>query len=459
MSQVVDLTESAKVIAALTDRVLGRVITDPDIMMGYSRDQCMIAANGTPLAVVLAHSTSDVQTVMRIATEYRIPVVTRGAGTGLAGGANALDGCIVLSVAAMSEILDIDTVNRLARVQAGVINADLDGAARQHGLFYAPDPGSRSISTIGGNLATNAGGMCCAKYGVTRDHALALTVVLASGEVITAGTLTRKDSCGLALVPLIVGSEGTLGVITEAAVRLTPLPQGRATVVATFRTTGDAIDFVTSSLHQPAAAEIMDRVTVKAVNAMTGMGLDESAGATLIIQLDSSTPDDDATRTTAAAEAHGVIDTFFTTDHTEGSMFMEARRAALPALERLGSVLLDDVCVPVGELPAMQTHIDMIANTHQLTIGTFGHAADGNLHPTIVFDPTDAQAASRASEAFKDIVLAAINLGGTATGEHGVGSLKQPFVAHQVGHTESQLMADVKRAFDPHNLLNPGRAI
>ena len=442
----------------LTRRVTGRVLTDPDITAAYSRDHCMIAEHGTPAAVVLAQSTQDVQAVMRVANHFGTPVVTRGAGTGLAGGANAIDGCIVVSLAAMNRILDIDPIDKLATVEAGVVNADLDAAARRHGLFYAPDPGSRAISSIGGNLATNAGGMCCAKYGVTRDHAVTLTVVLASGEVTTIGTRTRKDAIGLSLVPLIVGSEGTLCIITEATVRLTPVPPACATAVATFADIRDAVEFV-SELRQPAAAELMDRVTVRAVNEMTSMGLDENAGATLIIQLDDA---DAATRIrdcVTAAERHGATETYWTGDPDEGAMFMQARRAALPALERLGTVILDDVCVPVSRLADMQSSIDRIADEHRLLIGTFGHAADGNLHPTIVVDPADAAALHRADAAFHGIVDAALALGGTASGEHGTESLKSPFVTAQVGDTQSRLMQGIRKVFDPHGLLNPGKLL
>ncbi|AXT86352.1 FAD-binding oxidoreductase [Aeromicrobium sp. A1-2] len=448
------------VVDQLRAAAAGSVTEDPAAMEAYRYDQCGFADAGRPLAVVHATSVDDVVATLKIADATATPVVTRGTGTGLAGAANAIDGCIVLSTARLDSILDIDPVARTARVQPGVINGDLDRAAAAHGLWYAPDPGSRDISSIGGNMATNAGGMCCAKYGVTADHALQLTAVLAGGEIIRTGSATRKDVAGLDLTRLLVGSEGTLAVIVEATVRLRPRPAHTATVAATFPTARAAIAAVLAvgDLADPSAVEVMDRTTVAAINAMTQMGLDESAGAVMLIQCDGPGAAAEASACAALATEHGATEVFHTDDPDEGEALMQARRVAYTALERLGTPLLDDVCVAVHRLPDLLDAIEQIAEQFQVTIGTFGHAADGNLHPTIVFDPADADAAARARSAFDAIVRATLALDGTLSGEHGIGVLKAPYLSSQFGEVERALMSRIKAAFDPNGVLNPGKA-
>lgn len=448
------------VVGRLRAALVGSVSDDPAAMAAYRHDQCLFAEAGLPLAVVHASTVDDVVATLKIANSTATPVVTRGAGTGLAGAANAVDGCIVLSTAGLNTIIEIDPLARTATVQPGVINGDLDRAAREHGLWYAPDPGSRGISSIGGNLATNAGGMCCAKYGVTADHAMRLTGVLATGEVIHTGSTTRKDVAGLDLTRLIVGSEGTLAVIVEASVRLLPCPAQTATVAATFPSVHAAIETVLAlgESADPSAVEVMDRTTVAAINAMTQMGLDESAGAVMLIQCDGPAAVMEATSCAAIAEKYGATEVFHTEDPDEGEALMHARRVAYTALERLGTTLLDDVCVAVHKLPELLDAIEQIANRFRVTIGTFGHAADGNLHPTIVFDPADGGAAARARLAFDAIVQATLDLDGTISGEHGIGLLKTPYLPSQIGDAERALMARIKLAFDPNGILNPGKA-
>ncbi|CAN5322047.1 FAD-linked oxidase C-terminal domain-containing protein [soil metagenome] len=449
-----------RVIDALGTQFGSRALFDPEVMLPFLRDQCLIAEHGCPLAVVRAQSINDVQAVMKIASLFSVPVVTRGAGTGLAGGANAVDGCILLSVEKMNRVLSVDVNERLAVVEPGVINAELDRVAAEDGLQYLPDPGSRAISSIGGNIATNAGGMCCAKYGVTKDHIAALKVVLPSGELIRTGSATRKNVTGLDLTGLMVGSEGTLGVIVEATVRLHLRKLGNSTVVMTFGSVSEAIDavlVVTSSIV-PASLEIMDATTIRAVNEFTGMGIDVGDGAVLIATFDGPQGPAEAVQCESIAASSGSVDAFRTDDVDEGLMLMEARRAALPALERLGATLLDDVAVPVPNLPAMVQAIEKQASRWGLVIGTFGHAADGNLHPTIVFDPQDRVQRDAARSAFREIVREALRLGGSVSGEHGIGSLKKEFVEQMYGPSEVALMARVKAAFDPQSLLNPGKS-
>ncbi len=444
----------------LRDEVGEQLLTDPVSTEAYRHDQCLLADAGRPAAVVRATTVAAVQATLRAAHAFDVPVVTRGAGTGLAGAANALDGCVVLSLAGMDRILELDVASRTARVEPGVINADLDAAARAHGLCYAPDPGSKAISTLGGNLATNAGGMCCAKYGVTADHVATLTAVLADGRLIQTGAGTRKDVAGLDLTRLLVGSEGTLAVIVEAVVRLRPVPASTATVVAAFPTTGQAIDAVLAigAVGEPSAVELMDATTVRAVNAMTRMGLDETSGALLLIQCDGSDAVAQAWACELLAQQAGATEVYRSEDDDEADALMEARRVALTALERLGTVLLDDVAVPVTRLPDLLAAIEESAVRHRVTVGTFGHAADGNLHPTIIFDPADADESRRARTTFDEIIAAAIALGGTISGEHGIGQLKSAYLPQMIGETELELMRAVRRAFDPTGILNPGRA-
>lgn len=435
------------------------VITDPSATTSYSRDQCLGVEAGVPAAVVLARSTDDVAATIATAGRHGVPVVARGSGSGLSGAANAVDGCIILDLGRMNHILDLDPIARTARVQPGVINGDLDLAARRHGLRYVPDPGSRAISSIGGNLATNAGGMCCAKYGVTGDHVMSITAVTGAGEIITTGASTRKNVVGLDLTRLLVGSEGTLAVFVEALVRLHPVPTAFATLAATFPDVGTAVDTVASwtSVSTPMAVELMDRTTVQAVNRLTRIGLDDDAGAVVLAQFDDADAAHAAELCASIATANGG-EAYASDDPADGEAMMAARRAAYPALEAMGATLLDDVAVAPHRLPELVGAIESIARRTGVVIGTFGHVADGNLHPTIVYDPRESRARDAAMAAFHDILDATLALGGSVSGEHGVGSLKTSFVTRQVGAAEVALMHGIKRAFDPLGILNPGRA-
>jgi D-lactate dehydrogenase (cytochrome)/glycolate oxidase len=445
--------------AELVERLGPAVVVDPDVLASFRRDHAALVPAGRPAAAVRARSVQDVVTTLRVASDHDTPVVTRGAGTGLSGGANAIDGCVVLSTAAMNRIVDVDVATRTATAECGVLNADLAAAAAEHGLWYPPDPASRAISTIGGNIATNAGGSCCLKYGVTGDHVAALTAVLADGTVIRTGARTRKNVAGLDLMRLLVGSEGTLAVVVEATVRLRAAPSPPSTLVAFFADPEAAARAIVDieRVAEPSLLELMDRTTIAAVEDMTRMGLDTEAGALLLAQSDGAGAADDAGRCAAACEAAGATYVAHTADPSEGEMFLEARRLALPALERQGTTLLDDVAVPKPAIPAMLAAVGAAARRHGVVVGTFGHAGDGNLHPTIAYDPADPESVLAARLAFDDIVAAAVSLGGTITGEHGVGLLKLPHVGAVVGTAERDLMARVKQAFDPAGILNPGK--
>ena len=438
----------------------GRVAVDPDVLVAWSCDRATFPAVGRPLALVRARSTDDVVATLRFASAHGIPVVPRGAGSGLTGGANAVDGGIVLSLADMDRVLEVDVAGRTARVEPGVLTADLAAAAAAHGLWYPPDPASRAISTIGGNVATNAGGSCCLKYGVTADAVAALTAVLADGTVVRTGSAARKDVVGLDLTSLLVGSEGTLAVVVEVTVRLRPAPRPPATVVASFpdvTAAGEAIVAV-MGVAEPALLELLDGTTLRAVEELTRMDL-ATEGALLLLQCDGADAAAEAQRCADACEVAGASYVAATADREEGEALLAARRAAYPALERLGTTLLDDVCVPVPQVPHLVRAVERVAHETGVVIGTFGHAGDGNLHPTVVYDAADPAQVAAAQRAFDAICDAALGLGGTLTGEHGVGLLKQPYVSRQLGDAERALMARVKAAFDPAGILNPGKGL
>jgi glycolate oxidase len=437
------------------------VVTDPDVMEGYRRDKARTVPAGRPAAVVRARCTAEVSAVLCWAHRHRVPVVPRGAGSGLTGGANAVDGGVVLDLTPMDRILELDPVEQLAVVQPGVVNADLSRAAAPFGLCYPPDPASREFSTLGGNLATNAGGLCCLKYGVTGDHVLGLEVVLADGSVLRTGRRTLKGVAGLDLTRLFVGSEGTLGVITEATLRLRPTPPAGATLVAFFpelTLAGAAIAGIAGTGLVPSLLEIMDRTTLTVVSDRLHMDLDREAAALLLARSDAG--GEAPAEIAALAEVcrrEGASWVGETTDPDEGEAFLAARRAAYPALEALGATLLDDVVVPRSRIPDLIAAIERIAAEREVLIGTFGHAGDGNLHPTIVFDPTDPVAAKAANAAFEDILTAALSLGGTIAGEHGIGLLKRHRLPDELGATALAVQQAIKESLDPRGVLNPGK--
>jgi glycolate oxidase len=439
----------------------GRVVTDPDLLEGVCHDEARFTEAGHPAALVRPASTSEVQEVLRIAQDARVPVVPRGAGSGLAGGANAVEGCLVLSLLAMNRILEIDRRSLIAVAQPGVVNADLGAAARAEGLWYPPDPASFETSTLGGNVATNAGGLCCVKYGVTGDSVLGLEVVLAGGRALRAGRRSLKGVAGYDLTRLLVGSEGTLGVVTEITLRLRPRPRPAATLAAFFPTLAAAGEAVTSIVDRltPSLLELMDRRTVRAVEALEPMDLDTEAAALLFARSDAGGAEGaaEAEAMEACCQAAGASFVATTAEAGEGEMMLAARRLAYPALERQGAALLDDVAVPVGRLAELLSAIERIAEEQGVEIGTFGHAGDGNMHPTIVFDPRDPDSEERARSAFDAIVARTLELGGTVTGEHGVGLLKRGHLEREIGPVGLELHRAIKAAFDPNGILNPGK--
>ncbi len=440
----------------------GDVVVDPDVLASYRADQAApgLLPAGTPAAVVRPRTTAEVQAAVRAAARHGVPVVPRGGGTGLSGGANATDGCLVVSLERMTDVVEIDAPSLLATVQPGLVNADLRSAVRREGLWYAPDPASHESCTIGGNVATNAGGLCCVKYGVTRDALLGLEVVLADGRAVRIGRRTRKGVAGYDLVSLLCGSEGTLGIVTEATVRLLPPPGPAATLAASFATLGAAGEAIARITREttPALLELMDRTTIAAVEEMAPQGLEADVAALVFARADGPDALAQVERMATWCEQHGATLTVTSDEEAEGRMLMQARRLAYPALEHRGATLLDDVCVPLGQIPALLDGIERIGERHDLTIGTFGHAGDGNMHPTIVYDHRDADAVAHAREAFAAILALGLALGGTITGEHGVGLLKHGTLGDELGAAH-ELHRTIKHALDPDGLLNPGKGI
>ena len=449
----------ASLIAGLPD---GMVVTDPTVTEGYRQDRAFDPSAGKPLAVVRPRRTEEVQTVLRWATANRVPVVTRGAGSGLSGGATALDNGIVLSTEKMRDIT-VDPVTRTAVCQPGLFNAEVKKAVAEHGLWYPPDPSSFEICSIGGNIATNAGGLCCVKYGVTTDYVLGMQVVLADGTAVRLGGPRLKDVAGLSLTKLFVGSEGTLGVITEVTLRLLPAQNVSSVVVATFASVQAAVDAVLGVVARlrPSMLEFMDSVAINAVEDSLRMDLDRGAAAMLVAGSDERgrASGEDAEVIAAVFAENGAAEVFSTDDPDEGEAFVAARRFCIPAVEAKGSLLLEDVGVPLPALGELVGGISRIASERDLMISVIAHAGDGNTHPLIVYDPADAAMTERAHLAFGEIMDLAVGLGGTITGEHGVGRLKRPWLDGYLGPEAMELNQRIKQALDPLGILNPGAAI
>jgi glycolate oxidase len=437
----------------------GVVVTDTDAIEKYRFDWTHDSSAGTPLAVVRAECAEHVQAAVRWAAQHRVPVVPRGAGTGLSGGSTAVEGGIVLCLERMRAI-EIDTDCQVAVVEPGALNAEVKAAAAEHDLWYPPDPSSFEICSIGGNVATNAGGLCCVKYGVTTDYVLGLDVVLADGTLVTLGGKRIKDVAGLSLVKLFVGSEGTLGIVTRALLRLVPKQAARSTLVATFPTVDAAAQAVVDVRRtmRPSMLELMDHGTITAVEDHRSMGLDRSAGAMLVAQSDApgTSRTEETERMRTVCEAAGASEVFVTDDADEGEMFVQARRMAIPAVEARGALLLEDVGVPVPLLPKLLDAIAEIAATHSLDIPVIAHAGDGNTHPLIVYEAGDPASEQRARAAFAEMMQRTIALGGTITGEHGVGRSRREALPEQLGPEVMALTRRVKDALDPDGILNPG---
>lgn len=435
--------------------------TDAEARKAAATDRSGYIPPTLPDGVVIAQGVDDVVEALRLAQAHRVPVVPRGAGTGLAAGASAHAGEIVLDVSRMNRILAIDPVEMTAIVEPGVINAEVNAAAAQHGLFYAPDPASTAICSIGGNIATNAGGMWCAKYGVTRESVLGLVVVLADGRILRTGRKTIKGVTGYDLNALFIGSEGTLGVVVEATLRLRPKPVRTETLAAYFadiEAAGRAASAITAARIQPSILELMDGPTLEAVDQAEGTRHRELGGAFLLAQTDGYGAHLELDEIVQAISPYATS-IHRAADIEEAEALVKARRDAIPALEKLGRVSIGDIAVPRNRLAEAFTGLEDIAARRGVRIFSVAHAADGNLHPMLVVDPRESITEGAAKAALGDMFHLAQRLGGTLTGEHGVGLLKREWVGEEIGEISRSLQQAIKDVIDPSGILNPGKAI
>jgi glycolate oxidase len=438
------------------------VLTKPEDTLPYSFDGTATLKQ-TPGVVVFPGTTAEVAECVLIAKRHRVPVVTRGSGTGLSGGSVPVKDCLVVCLVRMDAILDIDPDNLTAQAQCGAITMRIDEAAAAHGLFYPPDPGSMKISTIGGNVAENSGGLRGLKYGVTRDYVMGLEVVLPDGQVARLGNACVKDVAGYSMKDLFIGSEGTLGIITEVLLKLLPRPEARRTMLATFDRMEDAAETVSAIIAAkiiPCTLEFLDRMTVRCVEDYAAIGLPTDCEALLLMETDGhpAAVEDEASRMAAIALRHHARNVRTAADAAESLQLATARRSAFSALARVRpTTILEDVTVPRTALAEMVSFIAGVAARHQLMVGTFGHMGDGNLHPTFLTDERNLAEMNRVHQALEEIVDKTLELGGTITGEHGIGLAKKPWLKRQLGDSSYELMRTIKRALDPENLLNPGK--
>jgi glycolate oxidase len=452
----------AKLIDELKDIVgEGNVLTTPEELLCYSYDSTVL--QHLPEIVVLPRTTSEVAATVKLAHREKMPLVPRGAGTNLAGGTIPIRGGIVLSLTRMTDILEIDTVNMVAVVQPGVVTGKLQTQVAKQGLYYPPDPASLKATTIGGNVGMNAGGPHALKYGVTSDYVMGLQVVLPSGEVTRTGGKAIKNVTGYNLTQLYVGSEGTLGVITEITLRLIPQPESSGSVLAAFADLDDAAILVNRILQAgvtPAVIEIMDQMTVQTVDDYLQSGLPRDAAALLLIQVDGvqAAVDQELDVVAELCRENRATMVEVATTLADEEVVWKARRSISPSLTRVRpNKLGEDISVPRESIPEVVRRIQEISRQRDLPIVIFGHISDGNLHPNILFDQGDPEEVERVEAASGDIFEIATSVGGTLSGEHGIGLLKQKYLKLDLPHGTVEVMRTIKRALDPDNIMNPGK--
>ncbi len=445
-------------------RLLGpdRVLTQKEDLLAYAFDGTPIL-NELPGCVIFPDSAAQISEILKLANQKRIPVVTRGSGTSLSGGSLPVPGCMVLCTVKMDRILNVDAANSTALVEPGVVTARLDEAVQSHGLFYPPDPGSMHISTLGGNVAHNSGGLRGLKYGVTRDYVMALQVVLSQGDILETGTACVKDVAGYRLKDLFIGSEGTLGIITRILMKLVPKPRARKTMLATFSTMQAAAETVSAIIASriiPCTLEFLDRTTIHCVEEYAKIGLPLDVEALLLMETDGHpvVVEEEAAAMNRIARDHGAMSVTVAKDNDEALRLSSARRTAFSALARVApTTILEDATVPRDRLAEMIGFIQKTAEKYKVRIGTFGHMGDGNLHPTFLTDERNTNEIRRVEQAFTEIFEKAVALGGTITGEHGVGLAKKKFLHLVTGPVGLNVHRQLKQALDPNGILNPGK--
>ncbi len=460
-----DPARSAAFLSALAARLPGLAVrTDPADLEAHRRDETVNLEPPLPLAVASPSSAGEVAEIVRLAAAHRVPIVPRGEGSGLSGGAAAVAGGLTLTFRRMASVVSIDPADLVATVQPGLINATFKALVAEEGLFYPPDPASQDICSLGGNVGTNAGGLCCVKYGVTRESVLSLEVVLADGSIIRTGGATMKDVAGYDLTRLFVGSQGTLGVVTEITVRLRPAPPPKLTMLAFFATlphAGDAVARITASRVVPCTLEMMDGFTIRAVEEYGHFGFDTTAAAMLMVESDA--PGRAAAEELAVAERAcrdaGSTFTVSSTDPVEADLLRQGRRSAWWAIERLGLARMEDVAVPRSRMADLVAEVEQVLDAEGMPGGTFGHVGDGNLHPSFIVARDDPDGTERIDRARQRVYAAAIALGGTVTGEHGIGLAKRDWLERTRGEGAVRAMRAVKGALDPLGIMNPGKVL
>jgi glycolate oxidase len=440
------------------------LLTEMEDLIPYSFDGTA-AMRQLPGAVVFAETSDEIAAILKLANAHKIAVVTRGSGTGLSGGSLPTPDCLVLCTVRMDKILEVDSANLTLRAEPGVTTIQIAEAAEKVGLFYPPDPGSMKISTIGGNVAENSGGLRGLKYGITRNYVMGLEVVLPNGEKLVTGNKCVKDVAGYSLKDLFIGSEGTLGVITQVLLRLIPKPAAKRTMVATFNQIDEAAQTVSDIIAAriiPCTLEFLDRTTIHCVEDYAKIGLPLECEALLLMETDGHPAQvaDEADQMVAIAKKNNSLDVRVAQNEAEATRLAGARRAAFSALARVApTTILEDATVPRSELAQMVRFVAATAVKYNLRIGTFGHMGDGNLHPTFLTDERNTAEMHRVEQAFEEIFDEAIRLGGTITGEHGIGVAKKRFLPKFAGDAQMRVMRELRTVLDPHQILNPGKVL
>jgi len=448
-----------------------RGVVGKDCVFTELEDRHVFGYDGTPLlfqppqAVVYVDDAEQIGALLKLANEQQFQIIPRGSGSGLSGGSVPIEDAVVMVLTRLNKILEIDEANLTALVEPGVITQTIHETVEARGLFYPPDPGSSKICTIGGNVAENSGGLRGLKYGVTKDYVMGLEVVLPNGEITWSGNKCVKDAAGYDLKHLFIGSEGTLGVFTKVLLKLIPKPAAKKTMVAYFKTMRDAAEAVSAIIAAkviPATLEFLDQTTMRCVEDFAKLGLNLSYGALLLIEVDGhpAVVDDEAEKVMAVCRDKHALEFHLAADEAEALRYAAARRVAFTALAReMPTTILEDATVPRSKVPEMIDVIEACAEKYQLNIGTFGHAGDGNLHPTFLTDERNHDELARVEKAFDDIFNGALALGGTITGEHGTGTVKRPFLARQYNDATLDTMRKLKEVLDPNGILNPGKVL